>query len=99
MRSPDDEITGRCLSALVNEGALILEERLVARPSDLDVIWVQGYGFPAHRGGPMYWADGFGLGRILETVERFHAEQGDVVRPSSLLRDLVKQGRGFGEGA
>jgi 3-hydroxyacyl-CoA dehydrogenase len=95
----DAEITERCLSALVNEGARILEEGLVARASDLDVIWVQGYGFPAHRGGPMYWADGFGLGRILENVERLHAAQGALVQPSSLLRDLVKQGRGFGESA
>jgi 3-hydroxyacyl-CoA dehydrogenase len=96
---PDDEITRRCLSALVNEGARILEEGLVARASDLDVIWVQGYGFPARRGGPMYWAEVFGLGRILETVEQLHAEQGDLVRPSSLLRDLVQQGRGFADQA
>ena len=96
---PDDEITRRCLAALVNEGARILEEGLVARASDLDVIWVQGYGFPARRGGPMYWAEAFGLGRILETVEQLHAEQGDLVRPSSLLRDLVQQGRRFADHA
>ena len=92
----DAEISGRCLSVLVNEGARIIEESLVARSSDLDVIWVKGYGFPAHRGGPMYWADEFGLGRILETVERLHAEQGDLVQPSSLLRELARYEGRFG---
>jgi 3-hydroxyacyl-CoA dehydrogenase len=92
----DEEIADRCLHALVNEGALILEEGVAERASDLDVIWVHGYGFPAHRGGPMYWADRVGLGGIAETVERLHAEQGDLVRPSARLRDLAAQGRGFG---
>jgi len=93
----DSEIILRCFGALVNEGALILEEALSARPGDVDVIWIHGYGFPRHRGGPMHWADAFGLGRILEVVERMHADQGALVRPSALIRRLVTEGRSFAE--
>jgi 3-hydroxyacyl-CoA dehydrogenase len=91
----DDEIVERCFSALVNEGARILEEGIAARASDLDVIWIHGYGFPRHRGGPMYWADGLGLRRIAEIVERLYADQGGVVTPSPLLRRLAGEGKGF----
>ncbi len=93
----DDEIVERCFAPLVNEGARILEEGIAARASDLDVIWVHGYGFPRAKGGPMHWADGFGLGRIAETVERLHAEQGDLVRPSPLLLRLAREGGCFGD--
>jgi 3-hydroxyacyl-CoA dehydrogenase len=91
----DAEILERCLHPLVNEGARILEEGLVARASDLDVVWVHGYGFPRHRGGPMHWAEDVGLARVAATVERLHEEQGDLVQPSALLRDLAQDGRGF----
>ncbi len=91
----DAEIVERCFGAMVNEGALILEEDLAARSGDIDVIWVYGYGFPRHRGGPMHWGEQFGLAKILETVESLHAQQGELVRPSTLLRDLVREGRGF----
>lgn len=93
----DAEIVERCLGALVNEGALILEEGLAARPSDIDVIWVHGYGFPRHRGGPMHWADHAGLARLLDTVEAMHASQGSLVRPSALLRRLALEGGRFGD--
>jgi 3-hydroxyacyl-CoA dehydrogenase len=93
----DREIVLRCLGALVNEGALILEEGLAARPGDIDVIWIHGYGFPRHRGGPMHWAEVSGLARILDEAERMHASQGALVRPSALLRQLVADGRGFSE--
>jgi 3-hydroxyacyl-CoA dehydrogenase len=91
----DGEILDRCLHPLVNEGARLLEEGLVARAGDLDVIWIHGYGFPRHRGGPMHWAEETGLARVLATVERLHAEQGDLVRPSALLRARAAEGRGF----
>jgi len=94
----DDEIVGRCFGAMVNEGALILEESVAARSGDIDVIWVHGYGFPRHRGGPMHWAEGFGLARIAAVVDRMHAEQGSLVRPSVLLQQLARDGKGFGEG-
>ena len=93
----DAEIVERCLGALVNEGALILEERLAARPSDIDLIWIHGYGFPRHRGGPMHWADAAGLPGIVEAVERMHAAQGALVRPSALLRRLVLEKRRLGD--
>ena len=93
----DAEIVERCLGALVNEGALILEERLAARPSDIDLIWIHGYGFPRHRGGPMHWADAAGLSGIVEAVERMHAAQGALVRPSALLRRLVLEKRRLGD--
>ena len=95
----DEEIVLRCFGALVNEGALLLEEGIAARAGDIDVIWIHGYGFPRHRGGPMHWADGFGLPKIAAAVERMHAEQGALVRPSELLKELARDGRGFGERA
>ena len=91
----DEEIVERCLGALVNEGALILEEGLAARPSDIDVIWVHGYGFPRHRGGPMHWADQSGLRHLLGAVGAMHAAQGPLVRPSALLRRLALAGERF----
>jgi 3-hydroxyacyl-CoA dehydrogenase len=94
----DGEIVERCFGALVNEGALLLEESVAARAGDIDVIWIHGYGFPRHRGGPMHWADGFGLSKIVGVVERMHADQGALVRPSELLKDLAREGRGFVEG-
>ncbi len=93
----DAEIVERCFGALVNEGALLLEEGVAARAGDIDVIWVHGYGFPRHRGGPMHWADGFGLPKLVTAVERMHAEQGALVRPSALLKELARDGRGFGD--
>lgn len=94
----DAEIVERCFGAMVNEGALLLEEGVAARSGDIDVIWIHGYGFPRHRGGPMHWADGFGLPKIAAIVDRMHAEQGALVRPSGLLKQLARDGRGFGEG-
>ena len=93
----DAEIVERCFGALVNEGALLLEEGIAARAGDIDVIWIHGYGFPRHRGGPMHWADDFGLSKIAAAVDRMHAEQGALVRPSELLRQMARDGRGFGE--
>jgi len=93
----DAEIIERCFGALVNEGALLLEEGVATRASDIDVIWIHGYGFPRYRGGPMHWADDFGLPKIVAAVDRMHAEQGELIRPSTLLEQLARDGRGFGE--
>jgi 3-hydroxyacyl-CoA dehydrogenase len=93
----DQEILERCLYALVNEGAKILEERIAERSSDLDLVWLHGYGFPRYRGGPMYWADSVGLDRVLDAMERFHAEQGEWMRPGPLLERLGRSGGSFGE--
>ncbi len=88
----DTEIVERCLFALVNEGARILEEGVAARASDIDLIWINGYGFPRHRGGPMFWAASVGLPQVAAVVERLHTEQGDLVQPSALLLDLARAG-------
>jgi 3-hydroxyacyl-CoA dehydrogenase len=93
----DEEIVERALFALVNEGARILEEGIAARAGDVDVIWIHGYGFPRARGGPMFWADGVGLARVAEVVEKLHAEQGELVRPSPKLLDLARVGGRFSE--
>jgi 3-hydroxyacyl-CoA dehydrogenase len=91
------EIVERCFGAMVNEGALILEEGVAARSGDIDVIWVHGYGFPRYRGGPMHWADHAGLTRLLDTVDAMHESQGPLVRPSPLLRRLALEGGRFGD--
>ena len=93
----DAEIVERCFGALVNEGALLLEEGVAGRASDIDVIWIHGYGFPKHLGGPMHWAGDFGTARIAASVERMNAAQGDLVKPSRLLLQLARDRRTFGE--
>ena len=91
-----DEIVERCLLALVNEGARILEEGIALRASDIDVIYVHGYSFPVYRGGPMFWAGQIGLGRVLETIKGFHdAGHGDVWQPAPLLERLAAAGHSF----
>ena len=91
----DDEIVPRCLYPLVNEGAKILEEGLALRASDIDVIWMHGYGFPRYRGGPMFWADLVGLRTIYDTMSRLYDEHGEWLEPAPLLKRLAEQGRGF----
>jgi 3-hydroxyacyl-CoA dehydrogenase len=92
-----EEITDRCLYALVNEGARILEEGLALRASDIDIIYLNGYGFPAHRGGPMWYADTVGLEKVLARVEEFHRRHGELWEPAPLLKRLAEQGKSFAE--
>jgi len=91
----DAEIVQRTVYALVNEGAKILEEGIAARASDIDVIYANGYGFPIHRGGPMFYASQVGLPEVLQTIERFHREHGELWTPAPLLRRLAQEGRDF----
>ena len=91
----DDEIVPRCLYPLVNEGAKILDEGLALRASDIDVIWMHGYGFPRYRGGPMFWADLVGLRTVYDTMSRLHDEHGEWLEPAPLLRRLAEEGKGF----
>ena len=93
----DDEIVPRCLYPLVNEGAKILDEGLALRASDIDVIWMHGYGFPRYRGGPMFWADLVGLRTIHDTMSRLHDEHGEWLKPAPLLERLARKGKGFGD--
>ncbi|HZS84635.1 MAG TPA: 3-hydroxyacyl-CoA dehydrogenase NAD-binding domain-containing protein [Stellaceae bacterium] len=94
----EDEILARCLYAAVNEGAKILEEGVALRASDIDVMWLYGFGFPRWRGGPMYWADTVGLGKVYDGVQRFHREQGTFWTPAPLLRRLAESGGSFTAG-
>ena len=92
----DDEILKRCIYPLVNIGAMLLEEGHALRAGDIDTVYVNGYGFPAHVGGPMWYADTQGLDNVLADIERFYAESGDDVwKPSNLLRNLVSEDRNF----
>lgn len=92
-----EEIRKRCLWQLVNTGARLLEEGVAQRAGDIDMIFLNGYGFPAYRGGPMYHADRLGLGTVLADIESFQARHGERWRPAPLLRDLARSGRGFAD--
>ena len=92
----DQEILERCLYVMVNEGAKILEEGIAARPLDIDIVWIYGYGFPVYRGGLMFWADQVGLKTIYEGVLRYHQTIGGKQwEPAPLLERLAKEGKGF----
>jgi 3-hydroxyacyl-CoA dehydrogenase len=91
------EITDRCLYALANEGARILEEGYALRASDIDIIYLNGYGFPAYRGGPMWYADTVGLKQVYERVCEFHKQHGENWRPAPLLKELAEQGKTFSD--
>ncbi len=93
-----DEIVERLMFPMINEGACILEEGIAQRPGDIDVIWVYGYGFPAWRGGPMFYADLIGLPRIRDRLTAFAAETGDKRHePAPLLARLASEGKGFSD--
>ena len=91
------EITDRCLYALINEGARILEEGYALRASDIDIIYLNGYGFPAHRGGPMWYADTVGLKQVCDRVFEFHRQHGEIWRPAPLLKRLADEGKRFAD--
>jgi 3-hydroxyacyl-CoA dehydrogenase len=92
-----EEIVDRCIYALVNEGAKILEEGYALRAGDIDIIYVNGYGFPAHRGGPMWYADTVGLKKVLARVEEFEKKHRELWTPAPLLRRLAEEGKTFAE--
>jgi len=91
----DEEIVERCIYALVNEGARILEEGIALRSSDIDVIYVYGYGFPAFRGGPMQYADSVGLSTVYKRICEFHEQHGKLWEPAPLLKKLAESGGTF----
>lgn len=93
-----DEIVSRLMYPMVNEGARILEEGIAARPGDIDTIWINGYNWPAWRGGPMHWADSVGLDRIAADLTRFATETGDESqKPAPLLKRLAAEGGRFAD--
>jgi 3-hydroxyacyl-CoA dehydrogenase len=97
-RISDDEIVKRCVFALINEGAKILEEGIAARSSDIDVVYLTGYGFPLIRGGPMFYADTIGPSTIVRAMRRFAANPASdpgFWKPAALLAQLAAEGKTF----
>ena len=92
----EQEIVERLIYALVNEGALILEEGIALRASDIDMVYLTGYGFPLYRGGPMFYADTVGLVNVLGSIEKFaKGRHGEAWKPAPLLAKLAAEGKGF----
>lgn len=92
----DDEILERMMYPMINEGAKILEEGIAARPSDIDVVWLYGYGWPIYRGGPMFWADTVGLKHIADRLAFYAKETNDPsLEPAPLLKKLAAEGKTF----
>lgn len=92
-----EEIVDRLIYALVNEGARILQEGYALRAVDIDIIYLNGYGFPAYRGGPMWYADTVGLKNVLARINEFHAQHGELWEPAPLLKQLAEEGRSFAD--
>ena len=95
----DREILERCVYPLINEGVRILEEGIALRPGDIDVIWLNGYGFPPFRGGPMFYGDTVGLGDVLAAVQGYNEVHGALWAPAPLLERLGREGKGFADWA
>ncbi len=93
----EDEARDRLIYMLVNEGARILEEGYALRAGDIDIIYVNGYGFPAYRGGPMWYADTVGLKKVYDRVCEFHRAHGALWEPAPLLKKLAEAGKGFAD--
>ena len=90
------EIVERLVYALANEGAKILEEGIALRASDIDMVYLTGYGFPLHRGGPMFHADSVGLPNVLMAMEKYaRGRHGEAWKPAPLMVKLAAEGKGF----
>lgn len=93
-----EEIVERCIYGLIVEGTRILQDGIASRPGDIDVIWMYGYGFPRHRGGPMHYADSIGLDKVYARVCEFRDRFGPMYwEPPALLRELAESGRSFAD--
>jgi len=92
-----EECVERTIYGLVNEGARILEEGFALRSLDIDIIYLNGYGFPAHRGGPMFYADTVGLQKVYDRVVEFHKQHGERWKPAPLLEKLAKENKRFSD--
>jgi len=93
----DEEILERCVYPMINEGAKILEEGKAIRSSDIDVVWVNGYGWPVYRGGPMYFGDQLGPDKVLAKMKEFQGAMGDDFKPAALLEQLAAEGKKFSD--
>lgn len=94
---PDEEILLRLLCPLVNEGARIVDEGIAIRASDVDIVYVNGYGFPAYKGGPMFWAQQFGFEKVIATMQKLAATHGQRWRPAALLERLAASGKSWSD--
>ena len=92
-----EEIIKRCVYGMINEGAKLLEQGIALRASDIDIVYVTGYGFPAKRGGPMYYADQIGLANVYRDIERLYAEYGYWWKPAPLLEKLAASNGRFAD--
>ena len=94
----DEEILERCIFPMINEGVKILEEGKAIRASDVDVVWVNGYGWPVYRGGPMFYGDLVGgPAKVLEKMKEFQGSMGEDFKPAPLLEKLAAEGKKFGD--
>ena len=94
----DQEIIERLMYSMINEGALILEEGIAQRSSDIDVVYVHGYGMPRYRGGPMQYGDEIGLSNVVSSIEKYRARYGDTYwKPAPLLVKLAQEGKSFSD--
>ncbi len=93
----DNEIVKRCIYALVNEGARVVAEGIVERPSDVDLCYVHGMGFPATLGGPMFWADTIGLDKVYKDILSLYSQHDVNWEPAPLLKELAETGKSFGD--
>ena len=91
----DDEVLERCIYPMINEGAKILEEGKAQRASDIDIVWINGYGWPVYRGGPMFYADLIGPEKVLAKMKEFEATMGADFKPAPLLERVVAEGKRF----
>jgi 3-hydroxyacyl-CoA dehydrogenase len=91
----DEEILERCIYPMINEGAKILQEGKALRASDIDVVWLNGYGWPVYRGGPMFYGETIGLPKVLEKMKAFEQKAGADFKPAALLEKLVAEGKKF----
>ncbi|HEY2402193.1 MAG TPA: 3-hydroxyacyl-CoA dehydrogenase NAD-binding domain-containing protein [Steroidobacteraceae bacterium] len=94
---PDEEILLRLLCPLVNEGAKIVDEGIAIRASDVDIVYVNGYGFPAYKGGPMFWAQQFGFDKVIATMQKLAPTHGQRWKPAALLERLAASGKGWSD--
>ncbi|HEY2069610.1 MAG TPA: 3-hydroxyacyl-CoA dehydrogenase NAD-binding domain-containing protein [Rhizomicrobium sp.] len=93
----DEEIVERCIYPMINEGAKILDEGKAMRASDIDIVWINGYGWPVYRGGPMFYGDTVGLDKVLAKMQEWHSQMGAAFKPSPLLEKLVAEGKKFAD--
>ncbi|HTQ12952.1 MAG TPA: 3-hydroxyacyl-CoA dehydrogenase NAD-binding domain-containing protein [Rhizomicrobium sp.] len=90
-----EEIVERCIYPMINEGAKILEEGKAIRASDIDIVWINGYGWPIYRGGPMFYGDTVGLDKVLARMKEWQSQMGDTFKPSALLEKMAAEGQKF----